>query len=232
MNAPLSWAELARTLAVEFALRLHQAGLLALAAPRALGGQGATAAQLAQVVGAVARGCPSTALVLTMQYLQHRAMGRPASPWPEALARKLVREAVLGASLVNSLRVEPELGSPARGGLPGTVARRTANGWSITGHKVYCTGSPILSWFLVWARTDEATPRAGFFLVPAHAGGIRIDPTWDHLGLRASGSHDVLLQGVAIPQDHALELRPASEGAPASPAAQADMALLLGALYP
>lgn len=248
MNAPITWGQVARTLAAEFAVRapvhdrdgsfphanfaqLHQAGLLALAAPRALGGQGASLSQLAEVVGALARGCPATALVLTMQFMQHRSMGRPASPWPEALARKLVREAVLGASLMNALRVEPELGSPARGGLPGTVARRTADGWRISGHKVYATGAPILSWYLVWARTDETEPRTGAFVVPAHAPGIRIDPTWDHLGLRASGSHDVLLHEVPIPLDHALDLRLPRDWAPADGHTQADMAVLLSSLY-
>jgi alkylation response protein AidB-like acyl-CoA dehydrogenase len=248
MNAPLTWGQVARTLAAEFAVRapvhdrdgsfphanfaqLHQGGLLALAAPRSLGGQGASIAQLAEVIGAVARGCPATALVLTMQYMQHRSMGRPTSHWPEALARKLVRESVLGASLANALRVEPELGSPARGGLPATVARRTADGWRISGHKVYTTGAPILSWYVVWARTDEAAPRTGTFLVPAHAPGIRIDPTWDHLGLRASGSHDVLLHEVPIPLDHALDLRLPQDWAPGETGTQADMAVLLATLY-
>jgi len=248
VNAPLTWGQVARTLATEFAVRapvhdhdgsfphanfaqLHQAGLLALAAPRSLGGQGASLVQLGEVIGAVARGCPATALVLTMQYMQHRSMGRPTSPWPEALARKLVREAVLGASLANALRVEPELGSPARGGLPATVARRTADGWRISGHKVYSTGAPILSWYVVWARTDEPEPRTGSFLVPAHAPGIRIDPTWDHLGLRASGSHDVLLHEVPIPLDHALELRLPKDWVQGEPGVQADMAVLLASLY-
>ena len=89
MNAPLTWGQVARTLAVEFAERavahdrdgsfphqnfadLQQAGLLALAAPRTLGGQGASAAQLGEVIGAVGQGCPATALVLTMQYIQQR----------------------------------------------------------------------------------------------------------------------------------------------------------------
>ncbi len=40
-------------------------------------------------------------------------------------------------------------------------------------------------------------------LVPMAAQGVRIEETWDHLGLRASGSHDVVLDGVAVPEDHA-----------------------------
>ncbi|MDD2611053.1 MAG: acyl-CoA dehydrogenase [Giesbergeria sp.] len=248
MNAPLTWGQIAQTLAVEFAARatqhdreasfpfenfsdLHHAGLLALAAPRALGGQGASLAHLGEVIGAIGQGDPATALVLTMQYIQHRSMGQHGKIWPEHLARQLVQEAVEGVSLINALRVEPELGSPARGGLPGTVARQTPEGWRISGHKVYSTGVPILKWYAVWARTDEAEPRLGTFLVPAGLPGIRIVETWDHLGLRASGSHDVILQEVLIPHDYAMDLRPPHDWAGGDPGLQADMTVLMGALY-
>lgn len=248
MNAPLTAGQRARTLAAEFGARaaahdreasfphqnfadLQQAGLLALAAPRSLGGQGASAAQLGEVVGAVAQGCPATALVLTMQYIQHRGMGRPGTAWPVERARQLVHEAVQGVSLINALRVEPELGSPARGGLPATVARRTAEGWRLSGHKVYSTGAPALRWYVVWARTDDAEPRTGSFLVRAGQPGVRIEPTWDHLGLRASGSHDVLFDEVAVPADHVLELRLPKDWARGEPAMQAEMAVMLGSLY-
>ena len=250
MNAPLTWEQTARTLAVEFASRaaahdadgsfpfenfeaLHQAGLLTLAAPQALGGRGATLAQLGSVIGAIGYACPATALVLTMQYMQHRSMGRarPARSWPEPLARKLVAEAAAGVSLVNALRVEPELGSPARGGLPATVARHTPEGWRISGHKIYSTGSPILRWYSVWARTDEVVPRVGNFLVQAGLPGTRIVETWDHLGLRASGSHDVVFDDVLIPLDHALDLRAPANWAGGEPWLQVEMAVMLGALY-
>jgi alkylation response protein AidB-like acyl-CoA dehydrogenase len=248
MNAPPTWGQVARTLATEFGQRalahdrdgtfphgnfldLQQAGLLALAAPRSLGGQGASAAQLAEVIGAIGHGCPATALVLTMQYLQQRGMGRPGSPWPPGLARQLVQESRTEVSLINALRVEPELGSPARGGLPATVARRTAEGWRIHGHKVYCTGAPVLRWYVVWARTDEDAMRTGTFLVRADTPGIRIVHTWDHLGLRASGSHDVLFQDVLIPHDHALDLRLPQDWAGGEPTMQAEMTVMLAALY-
>ncbi|RZJ60563.1 MAG: acyl-CoA dehydrogenase [Acidovorax sp.] len=248
MNAPLTWGQAARALAVEFGARaalhdrdasfphanfyeLQQAGLLALAAPRSLGGQGASAAQLAEVIGAIGQGCPATALVLTMQYIQQRGMGRPGSPWPQALAQQLVNESVQEVSLINALRVEPELGSPARGGLPATVARHTAEGWRISGHKVYSTGAPILRWYVVWARTDEDAPRTGAFLVRAGLPGIRIEETWDHLGLRASGSHDVHLHDVLIPHAHALDLRLPQDWARGEPTMQAEMTVMLAALY-
>ena len=185
---------------------LSKAGLLALTVPAALGGGGAGAAEAARVLGIIGKADPSTALVLSMHLIQHLVMARSAR-WPARLSRKLAREAVEGVALINALRVEPELGSPARGGLPATIARRTETGWRLSGRKIYSTGAPILKWYAVWAKTDEAETRVGMFLVPAGLPGTRIVETWDHLGLRASGSHDVIFEDVVFPLDNEIDVR-------------------------
>jgi alkylation response protein AidB-like acyl-CoA dehydrogenase len=145
-----------------------------------------------------------------MHYIQHLVMAK-STRWPGRLARKLAREAAEGVALINALRVEPELGSPARGGLPSTIARRTETGWRLSGRKIYSTGAPILKWYAVWATTDEAETRVGLFLVPAGLPGTRIVETWDHLGLRASGSHDVIFEDVVFPLDHEIDVRKPEE---------------------
>jgi alkylation response protein AidB-like acyl-CoA dehydrogenase len=58
----------------------------------------------------------------------------------------------------------------------------------------------------VWARTDEPQPRVGSFLVRSDSPGITIEPTWDHLGLRASRSDDVIFAGAAVPADAVADL--------------------------
>jgi alkylation response protein AidB-like acyl-CoA dehydrogenase len=185
---------------------LSEAKLLALTVPAALGGEGAGARETARVLGVIGKADPSTALVLSMHYIKHLVMAR-SQHWPARLARKLAKETVEGVALINALRVEPELGSPARGGLPATIARRTETGWRLTGRKIYSTGAPILKWYAVWARTDEPEVRVGQFLVPAGLPGTRIEETWDHLGLRASGSHDVIFEDVAFPLDYEIDVR-------------------------
>lgn len=188
---------------------LHEQGLLGLTVPREFGGGGASLPETLEVVQAVARGEPATALVLVMQYLFHIAVpGRGIDP---TLHRRIARDAVENGALVNALRVEPELGTPARGGLPATIARHTPEGWRISGHKLYTTGIPALTWLNVWSRTDEDSPRTGGFLVHRDSPGITVVETWDHLGLRASGSHDVILEDVLVPHEHALDLRPPGE---------------------
>jgi alkylation response protein AidB-like acyl-CoA dehydrogenase len=211
---------------------LQRHGLVAAVVPVAGGGGGASLASARRIVSAVARGEPSTALVLTMTYLTHRGISRADSRWSPRLRDALFESAVAEGALANSLRVEPTLGSPARGGLPDTVARRVGDGWQLSGHKLYTTGIPALRWLAVWARTDEPEPRVGVFLVPREAHGIRVIESWDHLGLRASGSHEVVFDHAPLPLDHAVDIRPAAEWAAAPDADQyAWMIVLLGALY-
>lgn len=211
-------------------LRRH--GLLGLTVPREFGGAGAGLAEARELVAAVARGEPATALVLVMQLLLTRLLGQPDCRWPAAVREKVLRSAVRDGALGNHLRVEPELGTPARGGLPGTLARRTAEGWLISGHKLYTTGIDGLRWLVVWGRTDEAQPRTGPFLVPADAPGLQVRRSWDHLGMRATASDEVLLQDVPIPLDHAADLRPPSDWITRpDPEQQAWMAVLLATLY-
>ncbi|WP_441229589.1 acyl-CoA dehydrogenase family protein [Tardiphaga sp. 215_C5_N2_1] len=209
---------------------LSEAGLLALPVPKALGGAGAGVREATRVVNAVGKADAATALVLAMHYIHHLVITRNGN-WPAHLAQRVSRDAVNGLALINALRVEPDQGSPSRGGLPQTTAKRTAEGWRMTGRKIYSTGAPILKWYTVWAKTDEPDVRVGVFLVPAGLPGTEIVETWDHLGLRASGSHDVVFGDVLVPLDHEVDVRrPGEWGAP--DVSQATIqAVLVGAVY-
>jgi alkylation response protein AidB-like acyl-CoA dehydrogenase len=123
--------------------------------------------------------------------------------WPDDVYAAAVREAADRPVLINALRVEPELGTPARGGLPATIAREAGDGWKLTGHKIFTTGAEGLRWMVVWARVGD-TEEARGFLVRGDSPGISIERTWDHMGLRASRSDDVLFAGTpAIPTERA-----------------------------
>ena len=208
---------------------LHTEGLLALTARRQDGGEDAGLVRVTELVRHAGRGCASTALVFAMQMVHLRAASQ--AQWPEYLRVQVGRSAGRFGALINALRVEPALGTPARGGLPETIARRTDAGWAITGRKIYSTGAPGLTWMLVFARTDEDTPRMGLFLVPASSPGLRIEETWDQMGLRGSGSHDVVLDAVAVPADHAVDLRPPAEWSRPDPVSAAWNSLVIAALY-
>jgi len=152
--------------------------------------------------------------------------------WPAGLRLRVNTEAVQSGALINALRVEPDLGTPARGGLPATIARRTSDGWRLSGHKLYSTGAPALTWYAVWGRSDEREPRVGTFLVHRDMPGIKIVETWDHLGMRASGSHDIIFEDVPIPADHAVDIRaPEAWASGFTPSELAWASVLIGSLY-
>jgi alkylation response protein AidB-like acyl-CoA dehydrogenase len=246
-DPPPSIFDTATALADEFALRaalhdrdgsfpfenfqqLSDAGLLALTVPASLGGTGASAADATRVINIIAKADPSTALVLSMHYIQHLVIARGAR-FPAHLAKRLARETIEGLALINALRVEPDQGSPSRGGLPATVARRTATGWRLSGRKIYSTGSPILRYYAVWARTDEPEVRLGIFLVPSGLPGTRIVETWDHLGLRASGSHDVVFEDVVFPLDHEIDVRRPQDWSVPDPTHATVHTIFIAAIY-
>ncbi|TRL42311.1 acyl-CoA dehydrogenase family protein [Rhizobium straminoryzae] len=208
---------------------VHAGGLLESTVAKRYGGRGASLLDTAHILAALGRGDPSVALITAMTLFNHLAQAS-RNHWPEDLYLSLLAEAKERPLLLNAARVEPELGSPARGGLPATRARRTASGWSISGRKRFVTGAHGLTHFLVWAHTDEAPTRVGTFVVPNGLPGIRIIENWDSLGMRASGSHDVEYEDVEIPLQNVVDLT-GTEVAQQDNRGHAAMTLALTSLY-
>jgi alkylation response protein AidB-like acyl-CoA dehydrogenase len=187
-------------------------GYLALVVPEALGGQGATVTEMVLGNLALAKGDASLGLVVAM----HSALlgrVRDASLWPTELFERVARS----GGVINSLASEPDMGSPSRGGLPATTAARTASGWRINGRKTFSSGSTVLRWAVVSAAVnagDSAKPYLGNFLIPMSAQGIRIEPTWDSLGMRATCSHTVVFDDVIVELDAEVPRPVAGESIP------------------
>jgi alkylation response protein AidB-like acyl-CoA dehydrogenase len=208
---------------------VHAAGLLTATVGTRYGGPGGGLTELVAILRALGQGDPSVALISSMTLLAHGLQDRRPS-WPDALYAEAVAESADRPVLINTLRVEPELGTPARGGLPATTARAVPGGWELTGRKIFSTGAPGLRWMVVFARTDDDPARVGSFLVRSDSPGITIEPTWDHLGLRASRSDDVIFDRTPVPQ---AAVTPLAEPAPAPPQAEfmAWNALAIAAIY-
>jgi butyryl-CoA dehydrogenase len=161
---------------------VHNAGILTLGIGAAYGGENLSLTEAARVMQALGRGDPSVALLTAMTVFQHLAQSR-APRWPEDLYRKVVADSWHEPVLLNAIRAEPELGAPARGGLPATRVTRTGAGWLLNGRKAYATGSEGLAYHLVWAVSSDDS-LIGHVIVPADTQGITVIKTWDHLGLR------------------------------------------------
>ncbi len=180
---------------------MHEAGLLRLGIGTRYGGEELTAVDGVRVFEALGEGDPSVALITAMTVFQHAHQAR-APWWPEALYRRVLTESTDRPTLLNAIRAEPEWGAPARGGLPATTITQTADGWLLNGHKGFATGSEGLAYHLVWAATSDDDPLLAHAIVPADSPGIRVERTWDHLGMRASSTHDVIYTDVLIASEN------------------------------
>ena len=187
---------------------LQQAGYLTLTVPRDLGGWGADVLEVTLAQQQLAQGCASTALVVSMHLLNVARLGEGVSRGNEMFTR-ICRAVVQDGAIFNSAISEPAMGSPSRGGRPATTARRQPDGsWRITGRKTYTTGSFVLKLIAVGCSiVDEAGEQSnlpplkvdrGSFLVPGDAAGLRIEETWDSLGMRSSASNDLVLEDVHV----------------------------------
>ena len=83
---------------------------------------------------------------------------------------------------------------------PSTVATRTESGWQIDGRKMFCTMSPAATdLYVAVTYTDPAgVDRYAYAMVPIKAAGVVVHDDWDALGMRASGSNSVSLEGVEL----------------------------------
>jgi len=183
---------------------LERIGVTRLTMPVSAGGYGAGLAQARAVVQRIGAADASVGLVMLWQLLFWAEVNQPDHGWSETARDALLGAIGSGNSLINALNVEPDLGSPSRGGLPATRAVRQADGsWRVTGRKTYCTGIPALRWLLIQAAIDDGgEPRVGRFLMDTQLGGLRIEETWDHVGLRATASHDVIFDSAPAPAGH------------------------------
>ncbi|WP_306214328.1 acyl-CoA dehydrogenase family protein [Actinoplanes sp. RD1] len=193
----------------------HRAGLLTATVGRRFGGPEAGARDTARILTALGEGDASVALLAANTLLTHAGQARNPT-WPAAWYQDFLQRP--GPALANAVRAEPELGAPARGGLPKTTATRTADGWVVNGRKAYATGGAGLTYHVVWVTAGE---KVGHIVVPGDSPGITWIETWDHLGLRASNTHDVIYEDVEVPEDAFTEIPRGADGVYRDPAAMA-----------
>ena len=188
---------------------LREAGFLALTVPRAHGGAELPLSRFLRVQETLAKGDGATALALNMHLIRIGAE-RESPSYPRAWFDEICRGAVGAGRLVNTAATEEGLGSPAGGGLPETAATPVEGGWLLNGRKTFVTLAPALWYFVVLARVeppDGGPPEAVDFMVLRDDPGLRVDETWDALGMRASGSHDLVLEDVRLPAGRLLARR-------------------------
>ncbi|MBL8128589.1 MAG: acyl-CoA/acyl-ACP dehydrogenase [Chloroflexia bacterium] len=180
---------------------MRAAGFLGLTVPEEYGGLGANPLEYALAIERIGRACGSTALAANMHL---SLIGKIAETklWPEELLSRVARDIAEHGALINSVHSEPDLGSPSRGALPSTTARKTPEGYVVNGHKRWASLAPALDYMIILARIlDDEEPRRGNFLLAAKSPGVAVDPVWDNVAMRGTASDDIILTDVLIPLD-------------------------------
>lgn len=183
---------------------IRRVGLPALVIPQEFGGWGANLLESTLTMETLAQGDGSTALSFVMHV---QAMGGAAASrgWPQPLFAQICREAVEQGALINSIATEPKLGSPSRGGLPETTAdpiyqtpgASQPTAWLINGLKTFASLSPELDYFIIPAALQDGSGHVARFVIPAGP-HFEIIETWDSLGMRATGSHDLKIVNAQV----------------------------------
>lgn len=213
---------------------VRASGLPSLIVPEQYGGWGAGLLETVMAMEALAVGDGSTALNVTM-HMQTLGGALEAGGWPETLLAQVCHDAVERGFLINSVATEPELGSPSRGGKPKTRAKPVYDGgdqpiaWLINGRKNFASMSPTLDYMIIPAVLDDGSEDVARFLVPSDP-NIEIEETWDAMGLRTTGSHDIILHDVRVPNGYILG-RGASDKPHQKGKANAWFALGVSAVY-
>jgi alkylation response protein AidB-like acyl-CoA dehydrogenase len=184
---------------------LRGEGMFGLMVPARLGGLGSGFTGYVEVAQELARGNGATALVFNM----HASVTGALAGIPVALAEamgvppeffdardEILRRAAAGAFYAVAMS---ERGAGSRLSQLATQYKREGDGFRITGAKTFVSGAGHADAYLVAARSADDPETVSQFLVPADAPGITVEETWDSLGMRATGSHDLHLD-VVTPQ--------------------------------
>lgn len=167
-------------------------GYLAGPVPVELGGSGATTADICAAQRVLARSCGSTALAASMQLhvvLAAAWRWRRGDTVVEPMLKKVAGDRIVVVSTGGNDWVTPS-----------AVATPVDGGWTVTGRKSFASLSPIGDVMATFAVIGEPTDGAEViaFGCPLGADGVTVEETWDSIGMRGTGSHEIRLDEVFV----------------------------------
>jgi alkylation response protein AidB-like acyl-CoA dehydrogenase len=180
--------------------RLGELGFLGVALPEELGGGGADTLANLLVIEGVAR--YDASLGLTVASHTGLASGHINLFASDALRRRYLPRMARGEWLGGWCLTEPGSGSDA--GALRTRAVRDGDGWVLTGSKMFITQGSVGHVFVVIASTAPELGKRGIstFVVERGTPGLGNGRKIEKLGLRASDTAEVVLDGVRVPAEN------------------------------
>jgi alkylation response protein AidB-like acyl-CoA dehydrogenase len=188
---------------------LKEAGLLEAGVPVELGGGGADIRELGEMLRIIAHACGSTALAFAMHTHQ---VAIPAWRWRHQ--NVTVVEPLLKRVAAEHLVLLSSGGSDWIGG--SGKAEKVDGGYRINARKIFTSGAEAGSILMTGAiyETEDGARSVIHFGVPMKAPEVKIDDNWHTLGMRGTGSNDVVIADLFIPDANVAFSRKSGEWHP------------------
>jgi alkylation response protein AidB-like acyl-CoA dehydrogenase len=187
---------------------MQEAGYLRLTVPEEFGGYGASLHELILAQERLAMGDGSTALAVQMHVspiAQIADMWRATrDPHMEPFFRDVADGKIVWASLTSERGVGNSLTDST------VKAERVDGGYRVAGRKIFCTNTDVATHFSFTARYDDPDrgPHVLVLRTAMAADGLQLVRTWDTLGMRATQSNDLEIDGLFVPDEDVIHSFP------------------------
>jgi len=178
---------------------LFELGLMGIDIPEAYGGAGGSFTMVTLAVEALSRVDASVAIMVDVQNtLVNQPLIRFASEAQRASYLPRLATDTVGAYALS----EPESGSDAFA--LATRAVREGEGWRLTGRKLWITNGAEAGIYLLFATVDPSLGYKGItaFIVERSFPGFAVGKKEDKLGIRASSTTELILDGCRVPNEN------------------------------
>ena len=177
--------------------QMGDAGLLGLTIPEEYGGLGAgyvTYGLVAREVERVDSGYRS------MMSVQSSLVMYPIHAYGSEAQRQKYLPGLASGDLIGCFGLtEPDAGSDPAG--MKTRATKTANGYKISGAKMWISNAPIADVFVVWAKSEDHGGKIRGFILEKGMTGLSAPKIAGKLSLRASVTGEIVMDGVEVGED-------------------------------
>lgn len=179
---------------------LKEAKFFSLAIPQELGGGGFDFETLCQVCRTLAQYCGSTALAFAM-HSHPVALNVFKFHKGDEKATATLNKIAAGELIIAGTGANDWLSSNGR-------AKKVEGGYEVNAHKRFVSGGPGAQVLVTSVNCDGEVLH---FSLPFSSEGVRIQNNWNTLGMRATGSNDVILENVFLPDAAVVARRPAGQ---------------------
>ena len=186
----------------EIIQKMAELNLMGIAIPDVYGGGGADIVSYVVALEEISRGCASVGVIMSVN---NSLVCDPIYTFgTEEQKKKFLTPLASGKKLGCFGLTEPEAGSDAAG--QKTIAVLKGDEWVINGKKNFITNGNVADYCVLMAMTDKSKGYKGIssFIVDCKTPGFSVGVVEKKLGIKASGTAELILEDCRISKDNLL----------------------------